>query len=207
MRKVDPEKHEAKRQEILAAAITCFASKGFHRTSTAEICVAAGMSSGNLFHYFPSKQAIIAAIVEMEGKEVTAYFRGIDHSSNLLEELLHFLDMVLDRGADEAYLKLALEIAAEAMRDEQIGALAAKNDAELQNALNSLLRNAAARGQIDPSLDPADTARWISALIDGVFNRIAVDPAFRAQEKREMMRLLITRFLQPPVRPKSSTRV
>ncbi|WP_164076138.1 TetR/AcrR family transcriptional regulator, partial [Stenotrophomonas maltophilia] len=50
MRKVDPDKHEARRQQILKAAIACFTAKGFHRTSTAEICAEAGMSPGNLFH-------------------------------------------------------------------------------------------------------------------------------------------------------------
>ncbi|WP_230391141.1 TetR/AcrR family transcriptional regulator [Burkholderia cenocepacia] len=62
MRKIDPERVEAKRRQILDAAIDCFARDGFHATSTAAICKAAGMSPGNLFHYFPTKAAIIEAI-------------------------------------------------------------------------------------------------------------------------------------------------
>lgn len=197
MRKVNPEKHEAKRQQILAAAVSCFSDKGFHRTSIAEICSAAAMSPGNLFHYFPNKQAIIAAIVEAEGNQTAAYFEGISKESDLFAELLRFMDLILEVGSDQSYLKLALEIAAEAMRDEHVGGLVANNDTQLRDALNALLRNAAARGQVDPTLDPADSARWIAALIDGIFSRLAIDPGFKPLEQRQMLRLLITRFLRP----------
>lgn len=53
------EKQQRKRRQILDAAMHCFIEKGFHSTSTAEICKAAGMSPGNLFHYYPNKYAII----------------------------------------------------------------------------------------------------------------------------------------------------
>jgi len=197
MRKVDPEKHEARRNQILEAAVACFARKGFHRTSTAEICTEAGMSPGNLFHYFPNKQSIIAAIVEEERRQTADFFAGTNQASDLFAELLDFMDIVLELASDAVYLKLALEIAAEALRDEEIGKLVAESDNELQLALNALLRNAAARGQVDPLLDPADSARWIAALVDGVFSRAAVDPGFRPIEQRPMLRLLVTRFLRP----------
>lgn len=197
MRKLDPEKYAAKRQTILRAAVECFASKGFHRTSTAEICARAGMSPGNLFHYFPNKQAIIAAIVEEEGSETAAYFADVSRASDLFAELLNFMDVILGLAADPAYLSLALEIAAEATRNDHIGKLVARNDAELQNALNALLRNAAARGQVDPKLDPAGSARWIAALVDGIFSRTAIDPGFKPLEQRDMLRLLLNRFLRP----------
>lgn len=197
MRKVDPEKHEARRQAILAAAGACFAEKGFHRTSTAEICARAGMSPGNLFHYFPSKHAIIAAIVEEERRLTAAHFAGISEAEDQFAALLGFLDGMLDLAGDPAYLSLALEIAAEAIRDDRIGALVLDADAEMQAALATLLRRAAARGQIDATLDPADAARWIAALIDGVFSRAAVDPGFRPSRQRDMLRLLATRFLRP----------
>ena len=38
----------------------------FHQASMQEICVEAGMSPGNLYRYFPSKEAIIAGIAERD---------------------------------------------------------------------------------------------------------------------------------------------
>ena len=62
MRTVDPTKHEARRWHILDAAAERFAIKGFQNTHSADICAAAYMTSGNLLHYFASKQVIFTAI-------------------------------------------------------------------------------------------------------------------------------------------------
>lgn len=197
MRKIDPEKHAARRQVILDAAIACFARKGFHGTSTAEICAEAGMSPGNLFHYFPTKHAIIAAIVEEERQETAEFFRELHEAPDLFAALLGFMDVVLGLAADPVYSSLALEIAAEAMRDEHIGKLVAANDAELRAALSAVIKTAHERGQIDTAIDPEAGARWIAAIIDGIFGRIAVDPGFKPDQERAMMHLLVTRFLCP----------
>lgn len=201
MRKIDPEKHAARRQVILDAAIACFARKGFHGTSTAEICAEAGMSPGNLFHYFPTKHAIIAAIVEEERQETAEFFRELHEAPDLFAAILGFMDVVLGLAADPIYSSLALEIAAEAMRDERIGELVAANDAELRAALSAVIAAAHGRGQIDTAIDPEAGARWIAAMIDGIFGRIAVDPGFKPDQEGPMMHLLLTRFLCPPGTP------
>ncbi|MEG1118595.1 MAG: TetR/AcrR family transcriptional regulator, partial [Janthinobacterium sp.] len=173
------------------------ARKGFHQTSTAAICAQAGMSPGNLFHYFPTKQAIIAAIVDQEGGETAAYFAGAQGNADAYGTLLDFMDLVLALAADGDFAGLALDIAAEAMRDTDIAARVARNDASLRGGLQSLLEEAAAAGQIDAALDAAQTAGWIAALIDGIFNRVAVDPDYAPLAQRASLHLLLARFLRP----------
>ncbi|WP_048648041.1 TetR/AcrR family transcriptional regulator [Nitratireductor soli] len=196
MRKVDPQKHAARRRAILVAARSCFARNGFHGTSTAEICAAAGMSPGNLFHYFPNKPAIIAAIVEEEGGETEAYFAGLMQRDDLHAALGEFMDMILDLAGDADYASLTLEISAEAMRDAAIGDLVERNDARLRAALTRLLGEAARRGQVDRGLDAQDAARWIAVLIDGIFNRVAVEPGFAPRNLRDGLHLLLGRVLR-----------
>ena len=65
---------EDRRDEILEAAQRCFVRSGFHQTSMQEICAEAGMSAGNLYRYFPSKEAIIAGIAERDRAEVAQDF-------------------------------------------------------------------------------------------------------------------------------------
>ncbi|MDQ4626499.1 TetR/AcrR family transcriptional regulator [Janthinobacterium lividum] len=197
MRTIDPGKHAARRDAILSAARSCFARKGFHQTSTAAICAQAGMSPGNLFHYFPTKQAIIAAIVDQEGSETAAYFAGVRGSTDAYGALLDFMDLVLALAADGDFAGLALDISAEAMRDTDIAARVARNDATLRRGLQTLLEEAAAAGQVDAALDAAQTASWISALIDGIFNRVAVDPQYAPLAQRASLHLLLARFLRP----------
>ena len=197
MRTIDPGKHAARRDAILAAARHCFARKGFHQTSTAAICAQAGMSPGNLFHYFPSKQAIIAAIVDQEGAETAAYFAQLQGSADAYGALLAFMDAVLALAADGDVASLALDIAAEALRDPDIAARVGRNDATLRAGVQALLESAAARGQVDAVLDPAQTAGWIAALVDGIFSRVAVDPHYAPLAQRASLHLLLARFLRP----------
>lgn len=201
MRKIDPERHEAQRRRIVEAAAACFARKGFHQTRTAEICAEAGMSAGNLFHYFPNKQAIVSAIVDEEARTTAEYLQAAGKAEDVVGEVLAFMDLVLDLAADPNFASLALEISAEAMRDDQIAEQVVRNGAAMQAAMRNLLVEAAARGQIDPTLDPSDAALWIFVLVDGVFARVSVDPMFRPADQAKMLRLLVSRFLKAELRP------
>ena len=52
----------ASRQRLLDATITLLGQKGFDDITIQEICSAAGMSAGNFYHYFKSKEAIVLAL-------------------------------------------------------------------------------------------------------------------------------------------------
>jgi AcrR family transcriptional regulator len=53
----------ARKAQILAAAATVFAEKGFHRAKTKEIAEAADVSEGTLYNYFDSKEDILFGIM------------------------------------------------------------------------------------------------------------------------------------------------
>lgn len=55
MRKKDPNK----RTELLEKCFECFCKNGIEGTSTKLLAEACGMSSGNIFHYFQTKDEII----------------------------------------------------------------------------------------------------------------------------------------------------
>ncbi len=55
---------EARRDEIIRAATRLFARQGFHATSMSDICEAAGVGRGVLYHYIESKEDILIAIHE-----------------------------------------------------------------------------------------------------------------------------------------------
>src|SRR3954447_23097894 len=49
---------------ILEAAARVLVKQGFERTTTNRVAEAAGVSIGSLYQYFPSKEALVAALVE-----------------------------------------------------------------------------------------------------------------------------------------------
>lgn len=206
MRVVDPVKHELKRREILAAAATCFARKGFEKTRTADICAEAGISSGNLFHYFPSKQAILIAIFEQDGRDMAQRLAAAANSDDPWRKVLELVEHSVKEAADPIAAGLALAISAHASHDEAFAELLVKNDREFRKGLEELLKRAARLKQIDDSLDPATIASWIMLLIDGIFSRIVTEPEFAPLEQLPTLRLLLSRFVRAESREKNSVK-
>lgn len=56
---------EPTRERILFAAMNLFSDKGFNTTSVADILREAGANSGSLYHFFPTKQDVLLAVLEM----------------------------------------------------------------------------------------------------------------------------------------------
>jgi AcrR family transcriptional regulator len=54
---------EARRNQILDAAASVFAEKGFHRATTKDIASAAGVSEGTIYNYFDSKADLLIGIM------------------------------------------------------------------------------------------------------------------------------------------------
>lgn len=71
-----------RRASILDAARRCFARKGFHATTIADLCAEAGVSAGGVYTHFANKHAIVAALgsVATEGAgppDLLAQFRQL----------------------------------------------------------------------------------------------------------------------------------
>ncbi len=61
--RVTAETKESTRRNILDAAQELFQSTGFEATTTRDIAKAAGIATGTLFNYFPTKEAIVTTLV------------------------------------------------------------------------------------------------------------------------------------------------
>lgn len=62
---------DSTRERVLHAAMQLFATKGYQSTSIADILAASQAHSGSLYHYFPTKQHVLLAVLE-------AYRDGIE---------------------------------------------------------------------------------------------------------------------------------
>lgn len=54
---------EARRQQILTAALDLFGTKGFHRTTTQDLAERADVSVGLIYQYFKDKEDLLAAAI------------------------------------------------------------------------------------------------------------------------------------------------
>src|SRR5438105_10736682 len=58
---------DSRRQAILEAALTCFASKGFTETTMEDIRKMSGASTGSIYHHFENKEMLARALY-LEGR-------------------------------------------------------------------------------------------------------------------------------------------
>src|ERR1700750_303571 len=64
MPKISQAHRDARRQQILEAAVRCFSRDGFHATTTADIVRESGVSQGTLYLYFATKDDIVVALAD-----------------------------------------------------------------------------------------------------------------------------------------------
>ena len=88
--RVTAETKAATRQRILEAARQLFATGGFDTSTTRDIADAAGIATGTLFNYFPTKEALLAFLA---AEAIAGVDRDFEEGAGecLLEELFAFV--------------------------------------------------------------------------------------------------------------------
>jgi AcrR family transcriptional regulator len=179
MRRANVQLQADRRSEILAAAQTCFARAGFHQTSMQEICAEAGMSPGNLYRYFRSKEDIIAGIAERDRAEAAQQLASIgtgDFFDGLAALAHHHL---VESTIEE--VSLCAELMAESRRNPAVARIYQEMERDMRARFIALLRDASERGEIRRDIDFDGTVTVLFALADGLSWRRAVQPAFDAE--------------------------
>jgi AcrR family transcriptional regulator len=85
--RVTAEVKAATRRRILEAAQDRFTQVGFDAATTREIAAAAGIAVGTLFNYFPSKEAIVMAMVAEALGEARCQFEAGPRGESFEEDL------------------------------------------------------------------------------------------------------------------------
>lgn len=172
---------EARRTQILDAAVACFARKGFHQTTMAEIAAEAGVSDGLAYRYFASKEQLIDAAVQRQADPVPA--AGV-HAASRAETVTGLVRLLLDADVDRldgspevtAQMAARFRTWAEAVHD------ADRRDAVLARWRHhievgaGLAAGGQAAGTIAHGLDPEAVGRVLLAVHDGLNLQAVLDP-------------------------------
>lgn len=158
----------SRREEILAAAGRLFAERGYHRTTTKDIALAADVSEGTIYNYFTSKEDLLMGLME----QLTA---GINLESLLSESVFEdpqdFLLVLLQNRQN--YLRengvLLQAILSEILVNPEL-AKRFHDDIILptQSRIEEHLNQRIGLGQIQP-VDTRLLARILSGLITGLY--------------------------------------
>ncbi|PHM38002.1 MtrR protein [Xenorhabdus mauleonii] len=191
------EKQKAKRKHILDAAISCFIEKGFHATSTAEICKAAGMSPGNLFHYYPTKNAIIEAIAEEDYQDYEKILSDCHDESSFITTIEKIMAELLRLSDQPGYARLGIELIAEASRNPNVYKIFIENDKKIRKRLTALIRQGIEAGEINRQLNAEQAASWIMTTIDGTIGRKGMESEYEWAGNFDFLTSMIRKALAP----------
>lgn len=150
------------RARIENAALGLFAEHGYDGTSVRMIAEGAGISPGLLYHYFPSKEALLRALFETTMRDVRASFAVAAAEPTPAERLGMLVRAALRIvGEHRSFWRLAyairLQPAVLAILGPELPAWTAEILATLEEHLRVL-------GTAEPSIE----ARILFATIDGV---------------------------------------
>jgi len=138
---------DEKRRGILDHAAAVFAEQGMEKASMSQIATHSSVSKALLYHYYPSKDALIYAIIVTHLEELYAAIDAADMPDETPERRLRLLvGAVLEnyRGADNQH-KVQLN-ATSALSDEQKAGITAAERRIVRRFSNLLL-------DINPGLD------------------------------------------------------
>ncbi len=71
------------RDKIVTAAYACFMEKGYEQTSVRMILEKAGVTTGSFYHFFPSKEELFEAVVDIFLTDYVSTFESICQNHEL----------------------------------------------------------------------------------------------------------------------------
>ncbi|NVC25120.1 TetR/AcrR family transcriptional regulator [Kocuria salina] len=195
-RTVDPAQHEARRMHIIDAALTRFAATGYGGTTTAAICQQAGIGSGTFFHYFPTKTAVLVAIIDLGTEQTRAWFTNQHERADPLTVLDDYLTHTTAEMADTRIAGFVRAVGA-VMNQAEVAAALERDDTALRQGLLPWIQAAQDNRTARNDLSPERLTEWMILLLNGFLDHIATTPEFTAGHEAAMLHDTVHRLLRP----------
>jgi AcrR family transcriptional regulator len=175
MPKVAEAARAARREQIIAAGLACFARSGYHATTMADVAAQAGVSKGTPYLYFDSKQALFLALHEQW--DCGASQRVDDAVAALPEAGRQSPRAVLGAvaaaiadhvQAESETCRVLMEARALAVHEPVIAAAVRAADEQMHRQLEDLFAAGVAAREWPAGTDPALAARLFAAGLYGL---------------------------------------
>ncbi|HYB39615.1 MAG TPA: TetR/AcrR family transcriptional regulator [Mycobacterium sp.] len=189
MPKVSPQYRDERRAQILGAARRCFVRDGFHQTSMQDLVREAGMSSGAVYRYFDSKDAMIVAIAEENLDQVVTIVReSVEHGATVGAALASALEYVSARHADEGFGAIALLVWSEALRNPTLAVRLREAFDAAGEALTQIARASSVTGS---ELAPEALTNMLLCVLPGYLLQVTIRGADAVKTVPDAVRALI----------------
>jgi TetR/AcrR family transcriptional regulator, repressor for uid operon len=173
----------ARREQIIAAGLACFARSGYHATTMADVAAQAGVSKGTPYLYFAGKEALFLALHEQwdcrTGDRVNAGIAALtDAERRSPRRVLHAIAAAIAGhvAADPETCRVLMEARALAAHEPAITVAVAAADARTHDQLERLIAAGITAGEWPGGTDPALAAWLFTAGLYGLMAQWHLEP-------------------------------
>ncbi|MDH5730885.1 MAG: TetR/AcrR family transcriptional regulator [Gammaproteobacteria bacterium] len=195
MPKVDEEHKQARRGQIVEAAIKCFSRKGFHPATMQDICKEAGLSAGAVYSYFKSKEEIIQVMAQTSAEQNDAIFASIQQDMPVREALAYIKDIffrqMLEQPLAQECGRMDLMLMGEALSDPTIMQAYQSNIQRFVEQLSKLIRRGKTRGELKQAVDEHALASLLFATHQGLMIQMLLNQNVNTKEYDKVMDVMI----------------
>jgi AcrR family transcriptional regulator len=192
MRRSQAERSASTQAALLDATIDCLVERGFHGTSTPEICRRAGVSRGAQLHHFPTKVDLLVAAIEHLCDRRHAEFRNLVKAG---QSATQRVDAGFDRlwalysgPTLSAWLELVVASRTDPVLQVQMHRVSRRLEAEAETTLRELFG-------IADSVPATASVRMVLSLLDGLALRTILQGEASAKEALAVFRVLVEPWL------------
>ncbi|MBI4491330.1 MAG: TetR/AcrR family transcriptional regulator [Chloroflexi bacterium] len=171
MPKVTPAHEQRRREQILAAALACFARHGYRATSMDDLVRESGLSVGAIYTYYPSKEDLFLALADLRTGQILDNLKRLyQRPGPIADKTQEAADLLFDLLSDELEpsARVSLEFWSEASKSERLQVQRARQCEAIREFLHWLMAEAQRSGELRPDIDLAAAAELVMALNDGI---------------------------------------
>ncbi|WP_326673950.1 TetR/AcrR family transcriptional regulator [Streptomyces sp. NBC_01257] len=179
------EKGEAKRSEILHAALEIFAAEGYRGTSLRKVAAKCSLSLPGLMHYFDSKEDLLTQVLRM--RDETARVRQVER-----DDPQSYREIIRESAKTPGLVELFVSMAA-AASDPAHPAHAhfAERYPVLRERVAAFVQGRVDEGRISSVVPPDRLAVLLIAVADGIQLQWLIDRSTDMEQPIEdLMRIL-----------------
>lgn len=184
-----------RRSQILDAALSCFAKRGFHQTSMHDISAEAGISVGLIYRYFENKEAVISAMADRHKMEISEVLQRAKQAPTLLESLEILFTAHCCEEETRVVSAFVVDLYAEASRNPLVADMVRGVLETAMAGVTELISKSPEAQNATRGLSPFEMSELIFAVARGMLMLDVLRPQGMTAKERRERQLQVTRKL------------
>ncbi len=169
---------EERKAQILKAALTCFARKGYHQTTMDDIVEETDLSKGGIYWHFGSKQELFLAVLESVISDTKPIlWQDVGSQADARARLRSTLDMfttLVTRKEFQELMPLLIDVWGQNKLDPKVNQTVKRAYKGFRRPLVQLIEQGIINGEFK-RVDAAALAGILFALYDGLMVQWMID--------------------------------